>query len=184
MALATEKKVPLCFTQPNYSGRMTYQEWPNHGRWLIENGQIMEDDFLGPGHFRLMTSQNWPAPGKSSSVARESQLAKSEKRIWWNQLPKVICRGQAISACHKLELRAFFKMTSRWLEMTEKVTLVEQSHLRNPEAALNDWMLLSRDCITRREIFNLPLPGRASSSLQRIEWAQSRPQVKMVKQEK
>ncbi len=70
-------------------------------------------------------SRNWPGPGKSSSGVTKSRkmtyrglansglwqariglspvshLAKSEKMIWWNQLPKVIFRGQAIPACLK-----------------------------------------------------------------------------------
>jgi hypothetical protein len=35
-------------------------------------------------------------------------LAKSKKRIWWNQLPKVIFWGQAIPAYTKPELKEFF----------------------------------------------------------------------------
>jgi hypothetical protein len=35
---------------------------------ILRGPQITEDDLLGPGQFQLMTSQNWPGPGKSSSV--------------------------------------------------------------------------------------------------------------------
>ncbi len=95
---------------------------------MAYRGEITEDDLPGPNQFRLVLSRNWPGPGKSSSgvtkswkmtylglansglwqagicLSPVSHLAKSEKMIWWNQLSKVIFRGQAIPACRKPEL--------------------------------------------------------------------------------
>jgi hypothetical protein len=49
-------------------------------------------------------------------------------------------------------------------EKPRKMTLVGQSHLRNPQAAENGFMLLSCDCIIK-----FFLTCWASSTLQRIE---------------
>jgi hypothetical protein len=49
-----------------------------------------------------------------------------------------------------------YKMTFQRQEKSRKVALVGQNHLRNPEAAENGFLLLSWDCIIKKQILNLP----------------------------
>jgi hypothetical protein len=102
---------------------------PNPRRWLTENGQILEDDLPRMARSRTVTYRDWPNPdlrqagmGQARYISYHdlaslaSQYAKSQKRIWWNQKPKAIFRGQAISACRKPELIGIFKLAFRELK--------------------------------------------------------------------
>ncbi len=139
---------------------------PNHGRWLT-----------GAGQFWLMTSRNWLGPGKSSSVVTpESHLAKSEKRIFWNQLPKVIFRGPAIPACPKPELIRIFKLTflglknpGRWIWLDKVI-----SEILKP---LKMVLCSSREIVSLNFFF---LTCRAPSLVQLIEWTSSGSLVQMA----
>ncbi len=99
------------------SRRMTYQEWPNPGRWLSEIGQI-------------------PAYDKQ----------ESEKRNWWNHQSKVIFRGWAVLACRKPEMIGIFKLTFPRLKNAGKSLWLDKA-IPGILTALNGFMFLSWDCI-------------------------------------
>ncbi len=119
----------------------TTSSYPNNSRrWLTENCQNTEDDLPWPGQFRLTTSRNWTGPG---------QLAKSEKRIWWHQLSKVIFRGQAIPTCDKPEVLIWFSGDRKITDSDFGWTKSSQKSLSRTK---NDFILLSWDCMIK----NLP----------------------------
>ncbi len=110
------KKQPPHSSQTNNSGRLPYSpRLPNPRRWLTENGQILEDGLPRVAKSQLTTSRFWPGPVHQlpwSGVTGKS-VCKSQKRIWWNQKPKTIFRGQAIPACRKPEWIGIFKLVFR-----------------------------------------------------------------------
>ncbi len=107
------------------SRKMTHWEWPNPGRWLPEEDQIPEDNLPRMVKSQKITYQEWPNPGRWRTDIRHNtsllyDKLESQKRIWWNQQPKAIFRGQAIPAFHKPELIGIFKLTVRGLRNTSK----------------------------------------------------------------
>ncbi len=66
---------------------MTYREWPNPGKWLTKNGQILD-------------------------LPRLAKSRLTQKRIWWNQQPKAIFQKRAIPAYCKPEQMEFLNLLS------------------------------------------------------------------------
>ncbi len=139
---------------------------------ILRRPQITEDDLPGPGRFRLMTSRNWPGPGKSSSVIW------GRRKVILLKLPKVIFRGQAIPACPKPELIGIFKLTFRGLKNPGKWLWLDKfiSEILKP---LKLVLCSSRETVSLKKFFKT---CRVSSLTAGIEWVYSRPPFQMAGQ--
>ncbi len=135
----------------------------NFGRWLAEIGLIPEDDLPRMAKFRKMTYREWPNPGRwlteIGQIPAYDKL-ESQKRMWWNQQPKVIFRGEWYRNLYEF---------LNWLSENKK-TLVSNF----------DWKKLFQKSLTAlvlcssRDIVSLKFKektSRVSSLLKWIEWA-------------
>jgi hypothetical protein len=98
-------------------------KWPNPGRWLTENSQILEDDLPRLAKSQLPTSRNRPGPcniNYCDLVSPASQFAKYQNSVWWNRQPKAIFWGLVILGCRKPELTGVFKLTFWGLKNADK----------------------------------------------------------------
>ncbi len=93
MTLSNQSHFPRFFSPR----KMTYRDLANSGLWQAGIAcprkmtlgswrhqtlfQIWQDDFPGPGRFRLVVSWNWPVPGKSFSVISPFWVSKQAALI-------------------------------------------------------------------------------------------------------
>ncbi len=134
------------------SWKMSYQEWPNPGRWLTVNSQIPEDDLPKMAKSWKMSYQEWPNPGRWLTKIGQIPACdkpESQKRIWWNQQPKGIFWEWAIPACRKPELIGILKLTSRGLKNAGKSLWLDKAIPETFQPQWNSFIFLSWDCIIK-----------------------------------